>query len=772
MDIINLIRQNKLMYLTEEKLVAEIKKLTNSSCPAIKKEINKLILDGGLFLDDANKISISADRGFIKAKITVNKKGYGFAQVEGKPDFFVPAFAINGAFDGDDCLVEITNKKSDEEIEARVVKVLRRNTTHIVGTYIEGKSKNLVYPDDIKLPQIRIFKPDAGKAKNNDKVWVQLDEDSLDEKNLHGKIVEVLGQAGNVKAEQLSIIRSYNLIDKFSQASLDEASKISLTVNYEKCKKTRADFTAHNVITIDGEDARDFDDALSIETRGEGYNLYVHIADVSHYVKEDSALDKEAFKRGTSVYFPNQVIPMLPKQLSNEICSLKEGEYRLTLSVKMVLNKNFKLISATLHESIIKSRHRMTYTEIAKILEGDEFLIDKYADVYNDILLYRQIAQAFKDERAKLGEIRFNLPEPFILENKAGEIVSIENRVQDEAHEIIESLMVKANECVAKMGQKLPFVYRVHEKPDAEKVARLSDMLASMGISNQLKINGDVPAAYQEIVKKIEGTPKEKILTYLILRTMMKARYAPTCLGHFGLALPYYCHFTSPIRRYPDLLIHRILKSQLSGVPNQEIKIHFAPIVERASIQSSDTEKTADEAERAVDDYKKALYMQKFLGEEFDGIISSVQEFGIFVELENGIEGMIRPNDLPADEYVYDDLSMSIKGKHHSYTIGDAIRVVVSNVNIQLRQIDFDIAGVEKSNANVFVNKIKNANNLKNSKNKGKNSKKFENLGSKTKNSKNFSSKSKKLSSKNKNSAKQFYKFNQKSKQKAKRKKR
>ncbi len=765
MDIINLIRQNKLMYLTQDNLVKEIKKLTNFSCPEIKNEINKLVLSGELFLDNANKISISADRGYIKAKITINKKGYGFAAVEGKPDFFIPAFAINGAFDGDDCLVEITNLKTDEEIEARVVKVLKRNITHIVGTYIEGKSKNLVYPDDVKLPQIRIFKLDAGKAKNNDKVWVELDENSLDEKNLHGKIVEVLGQAGNVKAEQLSIIRSYNLIEKFSPATLNEASKISLTVNYEKCKKNRADFTNHNVITIDGEDARDFDDALSIETRGEGFNLYVHIADVSHYVKEDSALDKEAFKRGTSVYFPNQVIPMLPKQLSNEICSLKEGEYRLTLSVKLALDKNFKVISANLLESIIKSRHRMTYTEIAKILQGDKFLIEKYDDVYNDILLYRQIAQAFKDERAKLGEIRFNLPEPFILENKAGEIVSIENRVQDEAHEIIESLMVKANECVAKIGQNLPFVYRVHEKPDAEKVAKLSDMLASMGVSNQLKINGDVPVAYQQIVKKIEGSSKEKILTYLILRSMMKARYAPTCLGHFGLALPYYCHFTSPIRRYPDLLIHRILKAQLSGVPKQEIKIHFTPIVERASIQSSETEKTADEAERAVDDYKKALYMQKFLGEEFEGIISSVQEFGIFVELENGIEGMIRPNDLPMDEYVYDDLSMSMKGKHHVFTIGDSLRVIVANVNIQLRQIDFELAGVEKSNLNVIINKNKN---LKNSKNKGKNSKEFENSGSKTKNSKNFSTKSKKLSSKNKNSAKQFYKLKQNKKSKRK----
>ncbi len=760
MDVVKTIRDNKLIYLKLDKLISSLNKLTGESVDDLTSEIKNLIADGSLF-DEKGKISISADRGYIKAKLILNKKGYGFAQVEGRPDFFIPAFAINGGFDGDDCLVEITNFKTEEDIEARVVKVLRRNTTHVVGTYIEGKSKNLVYPDDPKFPQIRIFKGDAGSAQNNEKVWVEL-YDSLDQKNMRGKIVEILGRAGNPKAEQLSIIRSFNLIEKFDQATLNEAKHISQKVDYEKLKNRRADFTQHRVITIDGEDARDFDDALSVEPRDDGYNLYVHIADVSHYVKEGSALDKEAYKRGTSVYFPNQVIPMLPKELSNGICSLNEGEYRLALSIKMALDKNFNLISATPLESIIKSAHRMTYTEVMKILEGDQFLIDKYADVYNDVLLYRQISAKFKEERVKLGEIRFNLPEPFILENAAGEIVSIENRVQDEAHEIIESLMVKANECVAKMGEKFPFVYRVHEKPDAEKVARLSDMLLSLGIANQLKVDGDKPMAYQKIVEKIEGTPKEKILSYLILRTMMKARYAPACLGHFGLALPYYCHFTSPIRRYPDLLIHRILKAAMAGMPKEELKIHFAPIVERASLQASETEKTAEEAEREVDDYKKAVYMQKFLGEQFEGIISSVQEFGIFVELENGVEGMIRANDLPMDEYVYDELSMSMKGKFNSFTIGDTVKVIVANVNTQLRQIDFDLAGVEKPTKNTIINKNKGEKFSKFSKNNAKNAKNNKKLDKFSKKSEKFSKLSKKI---NKNSsAKQYYKTKSKRK--------
>lgn len=705
MDIIKTIRENKLIYLTHTKLIEALNIITGEPLDELSNSVQNLIASGDLFLDENGKISISSDKGYIKAKLTLNKKGFGFAVVEGKPDFFIPAFAINGAFDGDNVLVEITSLKTEESIEARVVKVLKRNTTRVVGTFIMGKSKNVVFPDDVKLPQIRIFKGDNKNAKNNDKVYVELDINSIETKTLRGKVIEVLGQANNPKAEQLSIIRSYNLIEKFDDDTLAAANKISQNVNYEKEKTHRADYTAQRVITIDGEDARDFDDAISIEKlKNGGYNLYVHIADVSNYVTENSPLDKEAYRRGTSAYFPNLVIPMLPKELSNGICSLKENEYRLTMSVKMVMDKNFNVIDSELNESIIKSCHRMTYTEITGILAEDELLKEKFADVYEDILLYRTISNKFKAERLARGEIRFNIPEPFILENSAGEIVSIENRVQDESHEIIESLMIKANEIVAEIGTKLPFVFRVHEKPDELKVKHLSELLKNMGVANNLVKDGDQPMSYQKIVDKIKDTPKERTLTKLILRTMMKARYHTANLGHFGLASTNYCHFTSPIRRYPDLMIHRILKSMLHGTPKEEIKIHFAPIVERASVQASETEKRADEAERTVDDYKKAVYMTKFIGEEFPATISGVQEFGIFVELENGIEGLVRLDSLPFDEYQYDEMSMSLHGKNHHYTIGDELKVVVANANPVLRQVDFDIAGVEKSLSNFVVN--------------------------------------------------------------------
>lgn len=709
MDIVQLIRDNKLIYMTIDKLVDSISTLTGESIDDIKQHINILIHDGVLYLDDSGKISISADRGLFKARISVNRKGYGFAAVEGYTDFFIPSFALKGAMDGDDALVEITNHKSMEEIEGAVVRVIKRNTTHIVGTYIEGKSKNVVFPDDESFPQIRIYKNDSGHARNNEKVWVELDMDSIDTGILRGKIIEVLGVANTPKAEQLSIIRSYNLKDKFDDETLKCVAAINQEVDIKNFKK-RHNFTDQRVITIDGEDARDFDDAIAVERHeGGGYTLYVHIADVSNYVVENSALDKEALRRGTSVYFPNQVIPMLPKELSNGVCSLQEGVNRLTLSVTIDLDQKCNVLSSKIEEGVIKSHHRMTYTEVMNMLEGDEFLIDKYQDVYDDILAYQEISNKLKERRRARGEIRMNLPEPFILENAHGDIISIENRVQDEAHEIIESLMVLCNECVGKkfFDMHMPFVYRVHEKPDSEKVLHLSQMLKNMGVANQLAMDGGQPVAYQRIIDSIEGSPKERTLTKLILRTMMKARYAPTCLGHFGLASEFYCHFTSPIRRYPDLQIHRIIKHYLHGVPMQDLKLKYAHIVETVSDRSSETEKNADEAEREVDDYKKALYMTKFLGEQFTGTISGVQEFGIFVELDNGVEGLVKLDSLPMDSYVYDNMSMSIHGDTHHYTIGDTVEVIVASANTHLRHIDFDLVGVEKHAGN-FVKKKEN----------------------------------------------------------------
>lgn len=719
MNLVEIIRENRLIYLTIEKLSSKLSQITKDAAIDIKMQINDLIKDGTLFLDDNKKISISADKGLYKAKMILNKKGYGFAQVENYPDFFIPAYAINGAFDNDDCLVEIINRKSDEEIEGRVVRILTRNTTHVVGTFVEGKNKNVVFPDDEKLPQIRIFKNDCANAKNNDKVWVEIDLNSIETNTMRGKIVEVLGKANTPKAEQISIIRSFNLVEEFEPDVITAAKAISQKVDLRNFRK-RVNFTEQNVITIDGEDARDFDDAIAIERLANGgYKLYVHIADVSNYVVENSPLDKSAFKRGTSVYFPNMVIPMLPKEISNGICSLSEGVNRLVLSVVMELDKNCNVKSHDIVEGVIKSKHRMTYTEVQKILQGDEFLIEKYSDVYDDILCYKEIRDKLSELKKQRGEIRMNLPEPFILENGQGEIISIENRIQDESHEIIESLMVLTNEVVAKtfFGLALPFVYRVHEKPDEMKAAHIGQLLKNMGVANNIEKEYENPKTFQEVIEKIKGTPKERTLTKLILRSMMKARYSPQCLGHFGLASEFYCHFTSPIRRYPDLMIHRIIKQYINGVPKSDLKLKYTPIVERASEQSSVTEKIADEAEREVDDYKKCVYMNKFLGEKFKGTVSGVQEFGVFVELENGVEGLVKLDYLPNDEYVYDEMAMALHGSKNHFVIGDEVEVVVASANTRLRQIDFELFGVEKSHNFVTKKYDKNEKNSKKSKN-------------------------------------------------------
>ena len=714
-NLIVLIRQNKLIYLTLENLSKKLSELTNDSQIDLKIQINELIKEGLLFLDDDKRISISADRGYFKAKMILNKKGYGFAQVKDYPDFFIPAFAINGAFDNDDCLVEIINRKSEEVIEGRVVRILTRNTTHVVGTFVEGKNKNVVFPDDEKLPQIRVFKNDCGKAKNNDKVWVEIDLTSIETNTMRGRIIEVLGKANTPKAEQISIIRSYNLVEEFDPEVLACARAISQKVDLRNFRK-RENFTEQRVITIDGEDARDFDDAIAVEKLDNGgYRLFVHIADVSNYVVENSPLDKVAFKRGTSVYFPNMVIPMLPKEISNGICSLSEGVNRLVLTVMIELDAKCNVTSSKIVEGVIKSKHRMTYTEVQNILAGDEFLIEKYNDVYDDIMCYKEIRDKLAEQKRLRGEIRMNLPEPYIIENGQGEIVSIENRIQDESHEIIESLMVLTNEVVAKtfFSLALPFVYRVHEKPDEMKATNIAQILKNMGVPNDIAKEYEKPMTFQKVIDKIAGTPKEKTLTKLILRSMMKARYAPQCLGHFGLASEFYCHFTSPIRRYPDLMIHRIIKQYINGVPKSDLKLKYTPLVERASEQSSVTEKNADECEREVDDYKKAVYMSKFLGERFKGTISGVQEFGVFVELENGIEGLVKLDYLPNDEYVYDDMALTLHGNNHHYTIGDEVEIVVASANTRLRQIDFELFGVEKSHN--FVTK-KNQKTDKNSK--------------------------------------------------------
>ncbi len=696
MDILKIIQENKLVYLTFDELAKELCLITLKDRPTIKLMIKELLEEGDLLFDANQHIYIPSLRGYIKCIVRGSQKGFVFAERldnSNKPDVFIPRHATLNAVNGDIVWVKITQVIDNYNPEGEVVNIVKRNTEYVVGTLNVSKNGIFVVSDDDRFPNVKIFKPDLLGANNGDKVVAKIVFDDLS-LTMHGVVTEVLGKAGTVSAEQLAIIRSYKVKDKFEDKTLKEATKIKQNVT-PKDRQGREDFTDLRTITIDGEDSRDFDDAISVEhTEKGGYRLGVHIADVSHYVKEGSAIDDEAFVRGTSVYFPDLVIPMLPEQLSNGICSLREGVERLTLSVIIELDKNANVLSSRISEGIIISKHRMTYTKVQKIIDGDQELIEQYKDVAQDIFDYVEISKKLKEKRYARGEIRFDIPEPVITENEDGSIANIEKRPIDESHQLIESLMILANEVVAKtyFSKKYPFVYRVHEKPEVERVEKLIDMLKALHINVSINTKDIKPYDFQKILDDLGDDPRKDTINKIILRTMMKARYAPECLGHFGIASTFYCHFTSPIRRYPDLLIHRIIKASLGGQKAKESRIHFEEIVAKASEQSSLTEKRADEVEREVDDYKKALYMKQYLGEVFDGVISGVQEFGVFVELPNTIEGMIKFENLPIDNYDYDPKAVQLCGSRHSYSLGDKVQVMVVAANTHTRRIEFELA--------------------------------------------------------------------------------
>jgi len=694
-EILKLIQDNGLIYLTFEKTVKELMAIAKIDKKEAGEAVKYLIEDGELMYDNNKRLFLTKQRGYIKCKICANKKGYAFAQILDNPtnrqDIFIPKDSINGALDEDIVLVRIFNSFGESE-EGEVMSVLRRTNEYIVGELKLINKKYYCIPDDEKFPTLRINSADKLNAVEGDKVVAKIIFD-VDGEQLRGIVIECLGKSGTVAAEEMAIIRSYKIRDKFPEAVLNEASAIPDEVS-EKDKKDRLDLTSARTITIDGEDSRDFDDAISVEKLTNGYRLGVHIADVSHYVKKGSALDDEAYLRGNSVYFPDLVIPMLPEKLSNGICSLREGVERLTLSVIIDFDKDCKVVKRKIANCVIKSNHRMTYTKVQKMLEGDAETIEQYKDIYEDILLYAEISKKLKKLRKDRGEIRLDIPEPKVFENDLGEIDRIEKHIQDESHELIESLMIIANEVVAEtfFTKKLPFVYRVHEKPESSRVEKLVDVCAGLGIHAKFDTEDISTHDYQKLTEQIEEDPRKWTLMKIILRSMMKACYQDKCLGHFGIASTFYCHFTSPIRRYPDLLIHRIIKSYLAGKKSKELHLEYDAVVGTASEQSSLTEKRADEVERAVDDYKKALYMKNHLGEKYMGTISGVHEFGIFIELENTIEGLIRFEYLPVDAYEYDDRAQILKGEKHCYKLGDKLEVICVNANTKLRQIDFELA--------------------------------------------------------------------------------
>ena len=669
-----------------------------SEMPMFYNFLDELEEDGYIIKTKKGRVMSPNKMGLFVGKFVAHRKGYGFVESDEEftQDLFIPKDDINGALHNDRVMAEIvTTATEDKRAEGKVIKIIKREVTRVVGLFQENKSFGFVVPDDKKFNQ-DIFIPKRGfnGAKNDDKVVCEITLWPQENRKPEGKIIEVLGKKGERGVEIDSIIRAHGLPEEFPKKVIDEANYVS-SQDLEDEIARRLDLRHLDIFTIDGEDAKDLDDAISIEVLPNGnYKLGVHIADVTHYVREKSKLDKEALKRATSVYLVDKVIPMLPKQLSNGVCSLNPFEDKLTLSCIMEIDENGKVVNSEIAETVINSKARMTYTEVSDILEkDDEKLKQTFAKQVEDFKNAEKLARILMKRRERRGAIDFDFPEAKIILNREGKVVDIKCYERRISNKMIEEFMLVANETVAEhfYWLQLPFVYRIHETPSAEKMEDLNKFIATFGYHIKGDLEDVHPKEIQSLVEKIKGTKEEESISTIALRSMKQAKYSPQCIGHFGLAAKYYCHFTSPIRRYPDLQIHRIIKEQLNNKLNNKRQEQLSHIVEYASTQSSERERAAELAERDVHDFYKACYMADKVGQEFDGVVSSVTSFGMFVELENTVEGLIRLANMRDDYYIYNQETYTIMGErsHKTFKIGDTVRIKVDNVNVDFREIDF-----------------------------------------------------------------------------------
>lgn len=687
---------NNKPYLEVKTLIDELIEINelglNSANEIVVEELNEFVIHSGFNKFNKNNNKKNAKSVKADGKIQGTKGSYGFFIPfdTDQEDVFVSSENLNGALNGDVVTVEITKGKRGKE--GRVVRILERGNDKIVGKITLNKNHAFVVSDDVKFGK-DIFVPltKTLNAKQGDKVVVKINKFHTDNKSPEGAVVEVLGQPNTIETEVLSIIRSYNLYETFPKKVNEVANKLPESINKENYKH-RLDLTKEQIFTIDGEDARDLDDAISLTENDNGtLTLGVHIADVGEYVKLHSVIDNEAFKRGTSVYFPNLVLPMLPKNLSNGICSLTEMQERLTLSVFITYDHSAKVIDYKFYESIIKSKKRFTYTEVDKILNNEPEMLEKYGSFASTLHKMNELSKRLSSLRDKRGAIDFDIPEVKISLNDLGDVLKVEKRERNDSHRLIESFMIAANEAVAWHfhKNKLPFVYRIHEKPETEKISKFLNFVKTFGITDTFNPENIQPKDIQKIISQITDNDIKYVVNRVCLRSLRKAKYFPECLGHFGLASTYYCHFTSPIRRYPDLTIHRIIKHYLKNQLNDNILTESKHFVNSSSQVSSEREVIAERAERDVDDLYKTFYMQHHLAEEFEGKISSVTAFGIYVELENTVEGLVRLEDLPADKYAFSEEEFMLRGMANSFKIGDRVKVKAVRADIIAREIDF-----------------------------------------------------------------------------------
>ena len=631
-----------------------------------------------------------------------NQKGFGFVRLEDQEDeiYIAKENSLN-ALNGDRVLIEIIEEQNKvKSAEAKVVKILKHEKDTIVGIFQNNKNFGFVVPDDKNFgTDIFISKKDIGKARNNHKVLVKITKYPQNGKKAEGKIIEVLGNVNEAGVDMLSLIKEHSLPSTFPEAVVQEAKRFENKVD-KKDIPHRVDFREREIFTIDGEDAKDLDDAVRVEKLENGnYKLEVHIADVSYYVRENSLLDQEALIRGTSIYMLGRVIPMLPRELSNGICSLNAGEDRFTLSCIMEIDTKGNVVSSEVVKGIINVTERMSYTDVQAIIENsNRQTIKRYQPYILQFKLMEELALILKNKRMEQGYLNLDIPESKIDLDIDGRVTNISKYETTFAHEIIEQFMLTANETIAEkfFWLEAPFIYRVHEDPDFEKVQELNKFLFNFGLKIKGNKDNMYPKEFAKILEEVKGKEEEKVVSNLALRTLKVARYEAENKGHFGIASKYYCHFTSPIRRYPDLFIHRVISKYLEenyDVSEKWLEEHKSQAEERAK-QSSEREKIATKVEREAEDLKKAEYMEKRIGEEYEGIVSSVTSFGIFVELENTVEGLIRFEDLGDEYFIYDENRKRLIGErtNKTYKIGDKVTIRVKKASKLLRQIDFELA--------------------------------------------------------------------------------
>lgn len=678
----------------KEKELAILLQVAPDKRPELKQVLDELLMEHEIQISKRGKYS-KAVAQTLEGTYISNSRGFGFVEVEGRDeDIFISEGNGNGAFHQDQVEVVLQKGQHGKRQEGVITRIIGHSIIQLVGTYQKNKNYGFVIPDNTKIAQDIFIPAERSKgAMDGHKVVVEITDYGKNQRKPEGKVVEIIGHMSDPGVDIMSIVRGFELPVEFPEKVMNQAERVSLEL-VEGDYEGRLDLRQTQMVTIDGEDAKDLDDAVSLKRENGECVLGVHIADVSNYVQEGSALDREAYERGTSVYLVDRVIPMLPRRLSNGICSLNAGEDRLAMSCIMYITQDGEVRDYKIKESVINVDKRMSYTVVNRILtDKDPQAIEENKELVGMFEEMKELADILRGKRKERGSIDFDLPESKIILDAEGKPIDIKPYEHNAATKLIEDFMLIANETVAghMFWQELPFVYRTHEAPDAEKIERLLTMIQNFGYHMKGTTEEIHPKEIQKLLASIEGRDEENMITRLTLRSMKQARYATECLGHFGLACKEYCHFTSPIRRYPDLQIHRILKDEIRGRLDGKRIAHYQEILDSVAKQCSLRERRAEEAERETNKLKKAEYMEEHIGETYEGVISGVTAWGMYVELPNTIEGLVHISKISGDYYYYDENSFELIGQatNRRYRLGEKIQVVVNSVDKVLKTIDF-----------------------------------------------------------------------------------